>query len=132
MRFKHLGVAVANIQTALELYRDLFGYTLLSGPFDDPVHCVSVCFIGTENSDQPIIELVAPFGDSSPVKQILAKGIAAYHVCYEVQNMDEVLKHARATGCTVLTQPLPAVAFQARRIAWFYTPTRQLVEVLEQ
>src|ERR1041384_4559601 len=112
MKFSHLGIAISSLETALEFYRDLFGYKLLSGPFDDPLHKVSVCFIGTGNSDQPIIELVAPFGDASPVKQLLAKGIAAYHVCYEVDNLERVIQEARASGCTMVTQPLPAVAFQ--------------------
>jgi methylmalonyl-CoA/ethylmalonyl-CoA epimerase len=132
MRFKHLGVAVSNIGTALDLYRDLFGYKIIKGPIDDPVHKVSVCFIGANNSDQFIIELVAPLGQGSPVDQVLAKGITTYHVCYEVEDMDQALKHVKEKGCMVLGQPLPAVAFQGRRIAWFYTPNRQLVELLER
>jgi methylmalonyl-CoA/ethylmalonyl-CoA epimerase len=33
--------------------------------------------------------------------------------------------------CIVVAKPVPAVAFQGRRIAWIYTPSRQLFEIVE-
>ena len=32
----------------------------------------------------------------------------------------------------LISPPAPAVAFDGRRIAWVYTPTRQLIELLEE
>jgi methylmalonyl-CoA/ethylmalonyl-CoA epimerase len=32
----------------------------------------------------------------------------------------------------VVSQPAPAIAFEGKRIAWFYTPTRQLMEMVER
>ena len=133
LRFSHLGVAVADIEHALCVYQEVFGYIVLSGPFDDPIQRVSVCFIGTGDPDDLIIELVSPLGNAdSPVNKILAKGIGAYHVCYQVDDIDQTLSHVRARGCIVISRPVPAVAFDGRQIAWFYTPTRQLVEILER
>ena len=40
MLIDHLGVAVADIEKALETYADLFGYKLLRGPYDDPTQQV--------------------------------------------------------------------------------------------
>jgi methylmalonyl-CoA/ethylmalonyl-CoA epimerase len=31
----------------------------------------------------------------------------------------------------MVSDPMPAVAFGGRRIAWLYTPTRQLLELVE-
>ena len=132
LRFSHLGVAVPDIGQALSVYQEIFGYIVLSGPFDDPVQRVSVLFIGTGIPGDLIIELVAPLGPDSPVNGPLAKGAGAYHVCYEVDDIDQTLADVRARGCVVLSRPVPAVAFEGRRIAWFYTPARQLVEVVEQ
>ena len=132
MRFKHLGVAADDITKAVEFYTDLFGYQILAGPVEDPLQKVWVCFVGTGKAGDLTIEIVAPSEDRSPVNQVLRKGIGAYHVCYEVDNIEKALEQARAKGCIVLTHPLPAVAFEGRRIAWFYTPTRQLVELLEE
>lgn len=132
LTFSHLGVAVPNIAQALATYREIFGYTVCAGPFDDPIQQVSVCFLAAEDVRAPTIELVAPQGDHSPVSKILAKGLGAYHACYEVENIDEALAYVRAKGCIVVSHPVPAVAFDGRRIAWFYTPTRQLMELVER
>lgn len=132
MKFKHLGVAVPSINSVLSIYLDLLGYSVTSGPFDDPLHKVSVCFLETAAGDGSRIELVAPLGERSPVHQMLAKGITTYHLCYEVENLEQALQNVKEKNCIILSQPLPAVAFQGRRIAWFYTPNRQLVELLEQ
>jgi methylmalonyl-CoA/ethylmalonyl-CoA epimerase len=132
VKFKHLGIAVADLDAVLEFYKDLFGYKVLSGPFDDPIHKVSVCFVGTGDRDEFTIELVAPLGCDSPVHHMVANQISAYHVCYEVKDVDEALKAVQSKGCMILSRPLPAIAFDGRRIAWFYTPNRQLVELLEQ
>jgi methylmalonyl-CoA/ethylmalonyl-CoA epimerase len=131
-RLHHLGVAVPAIEAALSTYRDLFGYALVSGPFHDPLQKVSVCFVGSGRPGDVLIELVEPADGQSPVNKTLAKGIGAYHVCYEVEDLEGALAGARARGCVIVSQPVPAVAFGGRRIAWIYTPTRQLVEYVER
>ncbi len=131
--FHHLGVAVASIEKALPVYRNLFGYQLISGPFDDPIQRVSVCFLGREIAGDITIELVAPLGEDSPIHRTLTKGgNSAYHACYEVPDLDEALAHLAANGCVIVSKPVPAVAFGNRRIAWLYTPTRQLIEAVEK
>jgi methylmalonyl-CoA/ethylmalonyl-CoA epimerase len=128
-RFAHLGVAVADLPRSLREYVDLFDYSLVSGPFDDPIQKVTVCFIGRAN--EPQLELIAPLTDDSPIKSLLAKGGGAYHVCYEVDDLDAALTEMRRKKCFVISGPVAAVAFGGRRIGWFYTPARQLVELVE-
>ena len=123
---------MASIDKAVPVYRDLFGYELVSGPFDDPIQKVAVCFLARSAPGEIVIELVAPLGDDSPVNRTLAKGGSAYHVCYEVPDLDETLAQLKDKGCLIVSKPVPAVAFDNRRIAWLYTPTRQLVEMLEK
>ena len=72
--FKHVGVAVADFDQALDTYGHLLGYRLLSGPFNDPIQKVRVCFIGERESDPGAIELVSPLSEDSPIFKILAKG----------------------------------------------------------
>ena len=129
--FRHLGVAVDSIEKARPVYEKLFGYKLISGPFSDPIQRVSVCFLETGDPGGMVIELVEPLGEQSPIRRILEKGASAYHVCYEVKDLDETLRNISEQGCLVVSRPAPAVAFANRRIAWFYTPTRQLIELLE-
>lgn len=129
-RFHHLGVAVQKLTQAIPIYRDLFGYELTSGPFDDPTQKVSVCFLSRGSGDMTI-ELVMPLGPESPVARTLKQGGGAYHVCYEVPNIEEAIIHLKTQKCGVLSLPVPAVAFQGRLIAWLSTPTRQLIELLQ-
>jgi len=132
MRFKHLGVAVRKIEGALECYSSIFGYTLLSGPFSDPIQKVSVCFLGTDNPGDAVVELIAPLTEDSPLRSVLSRGGGAYHMCFETSRLDEAIEEVVAKGCSLVSKPVPAVAFGGRRIAWIFTPTRQLIELLEE
>jgi methylmalonyl-CoA/ethylmalonyl-CoA epimerase len=128
----HIGVAVPDIAKAVAWYQACFGYKVLSGPFDDPLQHVSVCFLGGGEDDPLPLELVAPLNGKSPVDNALAKNIGAYHVCYEVDDLEKSLAWAQQNGCLIVVRPLPAVAFAQRKIVWLFTPTRQLIELVEQ
>jgi methylmalonyl-CoA/ethylmalonyl-CoA epimerase len=128
----HVGVAVPSLEPTTELLSTLFGYRVVLGPFDDPIQKVAVNFLAASDKDIAEIELIAPASEDSPVRSILAKnGGGAYHLCFETNDMEGALVHARNNGCVVLASPVPAVAFQGRRIAWIYTPSRQLFEIVE-
>lgn len=131
-RLRHVGMAVATLSPTTELLGQLLGYRVVSGPFVDPVQRVEVNFLTAGKGDVAEIELIAPASEDSPVRSLLGKGGAsAYHLCFETADMDGALEHARTLGCIVVSGPVPAVAFGGRRIAWLYTPTRQLFELVE-
>ncbi len=132
MKFRHIGVAVEKLDPAVNTYASILGYKLISGPFDDPIQKVSVCFLGTHDPADAVIELIAPLTEDSPIRGVLLRGGGAYHLCFETPRLDDSLADALAKGCLPIGEPVPAVAFNGRRIAWIYTPTRQLVELLEQ
>ena len=128
----HVGVAVPALDPATESLTALFGYKVVSGPFDDPIQKVTVNFLTTSPQDTTEIELIAPLTEDSPVKAMLAKGGGgAYHLCFETNDMEAALTHAKSKGCILVSGPVPAVAFQNRRIAWIYTRSRQLFELVE-
>ena len=128
----HVGVAVPSLDSTTELLSSLFGYKVVSGPFDDPIQKVTVNFLAKSGNDPAEIELIAPLTDDSPIRSILAKDRgAAYHLCFETSDIDRALIHAQNNGCIVVSAPVPAVAFQGRRIAWIYTRSRQLFELVE-
>jgi methylmalonyl-CoA/ethylmalonyl-CoA epimerase len=128
----HVGVAVPALGPTTELLSDLFGYRVVSGPFDDPIQKVAVNFLAQGESDAVEIELIAPLGEDAPIRSILKKdGSAAYHFCFETTDIEGALAHAQSLGCIVVAKPVPAVAFEGRRIAWIYTKSRQLFELVE-
>lgn len=131
LRVHHIGVAVPVLDEAIRTYRDLFGYALQSGPYDDPIQRVAVCFLEKAAGGECLIELIAPLAGDSPIKGVLAKGGGAYHICFETPDIEKSLADMVEKRCIVVSRPVPAVAFGQRRIAWLYTAGRQLVELVE-
>jgi methylmalonyl-CoA/ethylmalonyl-CoA epimerase len=127
----HIGIAVRKMNEAIPIYKKLFNYDVTSGPFDDPIQKVSVCFLSRGEGDT-VLELVAPIAADSPVHQILKKGLGTYHICYQVPDIRAAIDHLTGEGCMLLSDPVPAVAFDGREIAWLATPTNLLVELLQE
>ena len=59
-KLRHVGVAVPSLGPATEALSTLFGYRVISGPFDDPIQKVSVNFLTQSDNDKAEIELIAP------------------------------------------------------------------------
>lgn len=128
----HVGVAVPSLGPTTDLLSNLFGYKVVSGPFDDPIQKVTVNFLAKSDADVAEIELIAPLSEDSPITSMLTKnGGGAYHLCFETSDMEQALVHAKKNGCMIVSPPVPAVAFEGRRIAWIYTSSRQLFELVE-
>lgn len=97
----HLGLAVEDLDAAVETYRTLFGATIehrASVP-DQGVEAASV-LVGASR-----IELLAPTGADTPVGRFLAKrGPGMHHVAYEVDDVAAALDGMRATGAELIDE----------------------------
>jgi methylmalonyl-CoA epimerase len=97
----HLGVAVADLDEALETYRRLFGATLehRSTVTDHGVDAMSLLVGGSR------IELVAPTDDDSPVARFLAsRGPGMHHVAYAVDDVGAALAALAAAGAQLIDE----------------------------
>jgi methylmalonyl-CoA/ethylmalonyl-CoA epimerase len=128
--FHHVGVAVPDLSAAIRDYRALFGYEVTMGPIDDPIQKVTACFMSRGHGD-PVMELIAPLGPHSPIDRALKKGGGVHHICYAVPDMPGAIRHLTGHGAFLLGEPVPAVAFNLRQIAWLMTEHGLLVELLE-
>jgi methylmalonyl-CoA/ethylmalonyl-CoA epimerase len=131
LRFDHIGVAVPEIESALEFYAKALGYQICSGPFDDDQQQARVVFIAEGPSESFALELIAPLHERSHVHRLLDRGVGAYHLCYETVDIHASIKSLTAAGCLIVHKPTPAVAYAGRQIAWLYTPAKQLMELVE-
>lgn len=131
MRFHHIGYAVSSISQYLDdFFVPLYGPVSVSEPIADPIQQVIVCF--AELPGGSTIELVEPLGEDSPVKSFIGSQRGGlYHLCYEVDDLDAEIDRFRAKRCIPLGKPVPAAAFDGRRIVFLLTPQRDLVELLE-
>ncbi len=113
-RIDHVGVAVEQIEPALELWRD--GFKL------DVAHREVVREQGVEavllDVGENHIELLAPLGPDTPVGKFLAKrGPGLHHVAYQVPDIDAALAELGAGGDGADRQgPPPRHRRHARRL----------------
>ena len=97
----HLGVAVADLDEALETYRRLFGATLehRSTVADQGVDALSLLVGGSR------IELLAPTDGDSPVGRFLAsRGPGMHHVAYAVDDVESALAALAERGVELIDQ----------------------------
>ena len=79
-----------------------------------------------------MVELVEPVGPRSPVRKFAEAGGGLHHICYEVDDLKSRIAASQEAGGTLVRVPLPAVAFEGRKIAWILTAQKLLVEYLER
>jgi len=127
--FHHTGIAVESIERTAALFVDA-GYKMTNVIFDSKQN-VKISFLGKAHS--PLLELVEPVDDTSPVRNILNKvGVSAYHFCYEVEDIDDSISQLRKKKFMLLIKPVEAVAFGGRRICFLYHKETGLIELLEK
>lgn len=130
-RLHHIGFVLASIeQSAASLARALCA-TWDGNIVFDPLQKVRVTFLQGAHVSDALIELVEPAEPDSPVTQFLERRGGLHHLCYEVADLESHLAFCKTVGTIVVRQPVPAVAFGGRRIAWTLTKKRLLVEFLE-
>ncbi|MGB6387051.1 MAG: VOC family protein [Terriglobales bacterium] len=130
--FHHVGFVVASIANSVHGFESVLQVDWDEQIFHDRNQGVRVTFLKSRRASDPLWELVEPADERSPVQSFAAKGGGLHHVCYVVDNLDQALADARALGAIVTRQPMPAIAFGSRRIAWIYTKNRLLIEYLER
>jgi len=128
----HLGFVVASISSVGQAFAASMSAHWDGDVIHDPIQRVRVAFFYPIDSRNPVFELVEPASETSPVSNFLKKRGGLHHVCYEVDELEIALDNARHEGWAIASLPAPAVAFHGRRIAWVYSKTRLLVELLER
>jgi methylmalonyl-CoA/ethylmalonyl-CoA epimerase len=124
-------VLVKNIASATERYIATLGYEAKSDIFHDPVQTAFVRFLGLPG-DSAYLELIEPDSPDSRLAIALKKGGGINHICYEVQAIEEAVLVLRDRKYVTIQAPVPAVAFNGRRIAWLMNRDYLLVELVEK
>jgi methylmalonyl-CoA/ethylmalonyl-CoA epimerase len=129
-RLHHVGFVVASITASAEGFARSMSASWDGRIVHDPLQAARVSFLVT-GAGQPLIELVEPAGEGSPVARLAERGGGFHHLCYEVASLEEQLEQSRAARAILVRPPLPAVAFDRREICWVFTRERLLIEYLE-
>jgi methylmalonyl-CoA/ethylmalonyl-CoA epimerase len=115
-RIDHIGVAVEDLDAALELYAEVLGMPV--------VHRETVTEQGVEaillDVGENHVELLAPLGPDTPVGKFLAKkGPGLHHVAYQVADIEATLSALRAAG-TRLIDETPRIGIRGSRVAFVH------------
>ena len=95
----HLGVAVHDLDEAVDTYERLFGAELEHrAQVDDQGVEAAAVLVGSGR-----VELLAPLGDETPVGRFLAsRGPGMHHVAYEVDDVQAELDRLSAEGAELI------------------------------
>jgi len=115
-RIDHIGVAVEDIDAAIELYRGSFEMEL--------AHRETVEEQGVEavllDVGDGHVELLAPLGPETPVGRFMAKnGAGLHHVAYAVEDIDAALERIAAAGVKLIDSK-PRIGIRESRVAFLH------------
>ena len=115
-RIDHIGVAVEDIDAAIELYRDSFGMELAHR---ETVESQGVEAVLLDVGDGHV-ELLAPLGPETPVGKYMAKnGPGLHHVAYAVDDIDAALEKIAAAGVQLIDSE-PRTGIRDSRVAFLH------------
>jgi methylmalonyl-CoA/ethylmalonyl-CoA epimerase len=128
-RIDHVGIAVPDLDSAIELWRDHLGLALS--------HREVVAEQGVEAALLDVgenhVELLAPLGEDTAIGKFLSKrGQGLHHIAYQVTDIDTALASVREAGLKLIDEQ-PRTGIRGSRVA-FLDPgatARVLVEIVE-
>jgi methylmalonyl-CoA/ethylmalonyl-CoA epimerase len=128
-KLNHVAVVVADIDAALEFWRDALGLEL-AGVKEMPQQKSKIAFLPVAGSE---IELVQPTDGDSGIGKFLAKrGPGMHHLCLEVRDLDGIIAQLKRKGIR-LTSETPMLGADGRRMIFVHPESASgvLVELYE-
>jgi methylmalonyl-CoA/ethylmalonyl-CoA epimerase len=115
-RIDHIGVAVAELDPAIELYRGSFELTVAHREVVQEQGVEAVLLDVGEGH----VELLAPLGSDTPIGRFLEKkGTGLHHVAYQVADIDQTLAALKATGLRLIDSE-PRIGIRDSRVAFLH------------
>jgi methylmalonyl-CoA/ethylmalonyl-CoA epimerase len=128
MEFHHIGVATTSLKRSIIIYEKL-GFQA-GNVFHDDIQRVNICFM--DKPGHPLIELIEPADEQSPVNKIIEKsGTSPYHFCYHTDDIIRDISLLKENRFIMVVSPVEAVAFGRKRICFCYNKDFGLLELIE-
>ena len=127
-KFHHIGYASKSIDEDLLFFKSL-GFNLEGKIFTDTNQGIRGCFIvgcGTR------IELLENLPNSQTLSGLIRHGINMYHLAYEVDSIKVAFEKISNIKHKVIVQPISAVAFGGRKIAFVLFRNNFILEFIEK
>lgn len=127
LRFHHIGVVCRDLDSEQKMF-ELLGYQREGAEFVDPLQRIRGRFLV---GGGPRLELLAATDDLSPVRPWLQRGVKFYHQAFETDHLEDALSDLIGRQGRVVVEPVPAVAFNGRKIAFVMLPGSLLIELIQ-
>ncbi|TSJ43683.1 VOC family protein [Mucilaginibacter corticis] len=129
-RFHHIGYVTDSIANTSAPYVRA-GYQA-TPVIDDEIQRVKICFLTKDG--MPRVELIEPIDEQSSVNKILKKnGVAPYHVCYEVDDINATVDElVDVQGYIPLFRPVEAIALDNKLICYLYKKEVGFIELVNK
>lgn len=115
-RIDHIGVAVEDLDVAIELYRKAFR---MAEQHRETVEAFGVEAVLLEVGDGHV-ELLKPLSPDTGVGKFLAKnGPGLHHVAYQTDDIDAALEAVRAAGLALIDEQ-PRIGIRNSRVAFLH------------
>ncbi len=115
-RIDHIGVAVHDLDAAIEMYRDRFE---MSEQHRETVEAFGVEAVLLEVGEGHV-ELLKPTGAEGGVAKFLEKnGPGMHHVAYQTEDIDQALEKAKAAGFELIDQEA-RMGIRGSRVAFLH------------
>jgi methylmalonyl-CoA epimerase len=116
MQLHHVGIAVADLDQSIDLYRSIFGAELVYRASNEK-DGIEAAFLKVGDAE---LELMAPLREDSPVGKFVAKrGPGMHHVAFGVADIEQALANARAEGMELIDAE-PRMGMHGARIAFVH------------
>ncbi|MBE0686937.1 MAG: methylmalonyl-CoA epimerase [Anaerolineaceae bacterium] len=127
-KINHIAIAVKDVEESLKFWRDALGLQV-DHVEDVPSQKSEVVFIPVGDSE---VELVKPTSwDTGVAKFIEERGGGMHHLCFEVDNIDEMLAQLKEKGIRLINEV--ALELPGRKMAFVHPKSTNgvLVELYE-
>lgn len=128
VRLHHIGVITENLEGSMSFYTRL-GY-VASAVYADPMQKAQIVLMQKE--PEPLVELITPDSSDSPAATWIQRIQAGpYHTAYEVDDLEAMIASLRLQDLYPVLGPMPAIAFDMRRIVFLWGECSGLLELVE-
>jgi methylmalonyl-CoA/ethylmalonyl-CoA epimerase len=127
MKFHHIGYLTTNFKNSINDFKKI-NYKIKGRVINDKLLKVNIQFIQNTNN---IIELVKPHKRNYGLNKIIKKKNYAYHFAYKVKKLSIEIKKIKKKKFKLIVNPIPAKAFNNKKVAFLKMKDDFIIELIE-
>ncbi len=130
MELHHVGIIVNDIKKAIRSLKQVLNAKKNSRIIIDKNWKIKILFIKHKN--KILFEIIEPLDNKSPIAGQLKKNINIInHIAYKCKNFEKDKKNIIKNGAIPVTPKKKALAFNNKKIQFFMTKEKLLIELIE-